>query len=448
MALTEITVSEGAGRSSFDGAFQDQYLPELWDHVIQEVTLPSLICKPKGIMGGRRTLGAAVGSRPQSTGEARPENWDLPVPTVGTYTNPVLISRNIYNRLRWSGVLEAAARAGKKFAWTTPRAQDVKDGELEMERKFEVMLMLGYYQILGVTDAASSGTDLSFYGRNAKTSAVADVFKHGTFFLRKNMHIAWSTTMAGSPANSSAEGTAARTKIATITGSTADATIDTDLTTDATADDFIFPYASRADTGASEDTASEYYGTNGLRSMLDDGDVYAYVYELQRSNANYDAYDGYHSDNGGSNRPFTDRLLEFTLDQIVETGNGDEPNELLNARATRREVTKEHNGERWFEAVQTESGFGKLAYRYGDRTYKYKSTLQCPPGDIWCLNTEDFGWLTNMKLSSIDDTGERWVANKDSHEINTCFRGNVFNRHPAKSGVLEDISFDVTALTV
>lgn len=446
MSLTETASVTGASRSSFNNLFKDQYLPDLWDHLIQEVTLPSLICKPKGVMGGRRSLGAVITARPQSTGVALGEDWSFPTPKVGTYVNPILYCKHIYNRLRWTGVLEAAARAGKQFSWTQPRVQDVKDGEMEMERKFEVMLQLGYYQILGVASAGTA-TTATLYGRNTKTSAAADVFKHGTFYIRNNMALAWATTMGGDPVNSSSNGASGQAYVSSFVPSTGVVTYN-DPGTDITADDFIFPHASRRDDVADANTETDFFGPNGLRNLLDDGDIYAYVYDLERAAAGNNSFNGYHADNGGSNRPFTDRLLEFSMDQIVENGNGEEPTSLLENRATRREVTKEYHGDRWFPAVQTESGFGKLSYRYGDRTLVHKTSHQTPPGEIWILNVSHFGWLTNQKLSSVDEQSERWVDGKDAHEINTVFRGNCFNKQPSCSGVLEDISFDVTALTV
>jgi hypothetical protein len=246
---------------------------------------------------------------------------------------------------------------------------------------------------------------------------------------------------------------------------TLETAIATSATIKPTANDFIIPWGSRrvGASGAGTAEASYYAGYNGLNNLMLDASIYANIYGMARSAQ--PTLEGNRQKNGSTPRAMNDLLLILAVDKIVEEGSGEEPDTLYLNTAVRREVIQ-HIGmgnahvaaggggaaaagtdNRRFAPVITNSGYAKLALVVGDKSMTYDTDRDCPPGMVYILRKGTMGYLSNRTLSSIDKTPERYVTDKDAHEVILAERGNFFCSSPWTNGTLEDIEFDVSALT-
>ena len=469
MSVTEVTGIAGTGRESFDGLMKDWYGPMWEDHVNSntKVLAATGLGKTRGKMGGRRVLNAVVDQYPSSAGVAHMENATITDPASSNAFQPELISRSVYVRLRWTGEVEDAARGGDKAVFAGPRATELRLARKQYAVNKGRMAILGPRQILGeIASLTASGSDDVggvMDARNTRTSAAANFNKFGTHYLKKGMMFdVVATTTGDARGATGVDGGSGKFVLASASGDayTLETAIATSATIKPTANDFIIPWGSRrvGASGAGAAEASYYAGYNGLNNLMLDASIYANIYGMARSAQ--PTLEGNRQTNSGTGRNMNDLLLILAIDKIVEEGSGEEPDTLYLNTAIRREVIQ-HIGmgnayvasgsagteNRRFAPVVTNSGYAKLALVVGDKSMTYDTDRDCPPGMVYILRKGTMGYLSNRTLSSIDKTPERYVTNKDAHEVILAERGNFFCSSPWTNGSLEDINFDVSALT-
>lgn len=446
--VNEVTGITGQSRDSFLNRLKDEYLPAWEDHVHTELVLPGIIAKKKGTMGGRRSLTSLMVSYPQSTGIALFENDDLPVPSVGTYINPSIFSRTIYSRLRWTGHVERSARKGDKVSWAAPRAEDLRTARKQFELNFARMLYLGPAQVVGTIKTYSSDTSWTVYGRDARNSQAANRHKYGAHYLRVNMdvHTVDEASMYGAPI-----AIASRGRITAISNVDEAVLTLTEAATelDGDADDFIIPFGSRnanaADGDANDD--SNFAGPNGLMNLAVDDGIKTWVYGIDRTTAGGRTLNAFVFDNGSDGvRPFNEDYITLAVDRVSDDGTGDDPDKILCHRSIRREYVKEVKDARRFPEVQGKRGFKGLQQIVGDVGLPLVTDRDCMPGVMWILESDGFGWFSEADMQMADE-GERFVADKDAHEIVMVKSGNLATRKPHNNAMVDDLQYSVTGLT-
>jgi hypothetical protein len=451
---------------------KDWYGPMWEDHVNSNTKVLSAtgLGKTRGKMGGRRVLNAVVDQYPSSAGVAHMENATITDPAASSAFQPELIARSVYVRLRWTGEVEDAARGGDKAVFAGPRATELRLARKQYAVNKGRMAILGPRQILGkiasITDDSATpqfDTGGVMESRNSRTSAAASFYNFGTHYLKKGMMFdVVSGVAVDARDGAGVDGSPTKTTLASASGNSY--TLETPILTTASVDnpvagDLIIPWGSRRDgvAGAGLADASYYAGYNGLNNLMLDASIYANIYGLARSAQ--PTLEG-NRQTSGSGRNMNDLLLILAIDKIVEEGSGEEPDTLYLNTAIRREVIQ-HIGmgnayvasgsagteNRRFAPVVTNSGYAKLALVVGDKSMTYDTDRDCPPGMVYILRKGTMGYLSNRTLSSIDKTPERYVTNKDAHEVILAERGNFFCSSPWTNGSLEDINFDVSALT-
>lgn len=448
---TASTAYSGQGRSTFLGRLKDEYLPKMDDHVHNKVVIAGLIASKRGTMGGQRSIASFMDSYPQSAGIALFEGSTLPTPRTGTYGNPVIWERSMYTRLRWTGHVERAARKGDSVAWAQPRAEDMKAARKQLELNFARMLYLGPYQPLATIKSVIT-TSITLYNRDARTSAANDRWKFGAQYLRKNMSLSTVPTSGGNVDAGSAAGTYLNATderfITAINLSGADPvlTIDTAFTNTPADLDLIVPFGSRRAATITESASSDtqFAGPNGLMNLIVNSSYKDFVYGLSRTT--YPTLSGFVLDNGGTLRAWDEDYIMFGVDRINEDGTGGDPDTLLCNSSVRREYVRETENDRRFAEVQTNKGFGKLKFTAGDVQLPIVTDRDCPPGLMFALSTDGFGWFEHKELSMVDD-GERFVSDKDAHEIVMVKAGNLMTDKPHDNAVIEDIAYSTSGLT-
>jgi len=447
MTVTNVlTQPPGSGLQAFDGLAKDWY-GKLWmDHVNKTVEVLKFLGKVRGRMGGRRVLNAVIDELPQSAGFANQEYHDFMAPSTTSSFQPELIARSLYTILQWTGEVEDAARAGDKAAFAGPRMTDLKRARTQYAINKARMAYLGYYQALGQLSAVAAAPVYTLHPRNDRTSVAASFWKFGTHYLRKNMSIQTSATLAGDPLETTAT---QERKITAITrgGGSPTITLDGSIAGD-NIDDFIHPWgyvgAELPSTVGAADEASFFAGPNGLCNLVLDASLYATVYGEARSSR--PTLSGQRVNNLGTAEAYDELMASLLIDIIADDGTGDEPDVFLIHRSTRREVLKDNKGDRRFAPVQTESGHGRLTFIAGDTPIPWHTDRDCPPGMIWALRKGTLGTLMNRPLASIDKAPERFVRNKDARQIVMAERFNTFCSEPLNNGAREDIQFDVGAV--
>lgn len=468
MTVSEITSGySGQGRNTFINRFKDEYVPAWEDHVHTGREVAKLIAEKKGTMGGKRTLTSVMDSYPQSTGIGLFENDDMPTPRVGTYFNPEMFSRRLFSRFRWSWEVQIAARKGEKVAWAQPKAEDLRTGRIQFELNFARMLYLGPQQILATASGANTTTSIPLYGRNTRTSANDDRHKYGTHYLRKNLSIGEVASVSSAVAPIGALATSNSTTggayqneiyITALDQSTPTAPTATVISARTVADETVLvPFRSRLDTASTgavsgsnagtddATTDSNFAGPNGLMNLVANTGRKTYVYGLSRTT--YPSLEGFVDDRSGTVEAWNEDRVAFAVDRANDDGTGDDPDTLLCHRSIRREYVKETKGDRMFAPVLKNKGFApKLSFEAGDVTLPIITDRDCMPGLIWAIESDGFGWLSEADLQQLED-GERFVANKASHEVILVKSGNEMTRKPHNNVLIEDIAFSVTGLT-
>lgn len=463
MAYNEISGITGQSRSSFASRLKDEYIPAWEDHIHTKRVLARYIADKKGTMGGKRSLSSVMNSYPQSAGIALFENDLLPTPRTGTYFQPELISRTIYSRLRWTGHVERAGRKGNAVAWAQSRAEDMKTARIQWELNFQRMLYLGPYQALATAssinvDAATGGFDqLVFYNQDSRNSQNDNRAKHGLQYLRVNMSVGWVNNSAGvvqhggSLIASNATGTNeiyVTEMDDSTTSPTAGFSADfSPLGTDPADETILVPYRSRVDApgadGASTD--SNFAGVNGLYNLIATSAVKTYVYGLSRTTVPTLA--GFSVDNGSNGvRPFTEDYIAVGVDRCNVYGTGDDPDVIICNQAIRREYVKEVRGDRRFDPIIKKRGYAQLGFLANGIPLAIEEDRDCPPGDMNILESEGFGWFSEADMQMADE-GERFVADRDAHEIVFVKSGNCMTRKPHNNCVVKDIEYSTRDIT-
>lgn len=461
-SVLEVSGIAGQSRNSFLNRLKDEFLPAWEDHVHTKVIISKMIAQKKGTMGGRRSLSSVMATYPQSSGIALFEGDTLPQPRVGTYFNPQIFSRTMYSRLRWSGHVERSAKKGDKVAWAAPRAEDMKTARLQWEINFARMLYLGPRQILAHVSSVNTGTtpdQITLYNRDSRASSASTRNRYGSHYLRVGMpvtHVA-SALPYGVPVAADNYATLGTNEPRVIsidnTGASPIITINRDASaefgTAAAADDFIIPYRSRIDSptafaSIASTTDSEYAGSNGLLNMVSDSTFDPYIYGVSRTSQ--PTLNAWMMNNSGTVRPFKEDYITLAVDRIGDDGTGDEPDVILCHKSVRREFVKEVSGDRRFPEVITKKGFGALKQTIGDVSLPLMTDRDCMPGVMWVLETDGFGWFSEADLQMADE-GERFVADKEAHEIVMVKAGNLATRKPHNNAMVDDIQFSVTGLT-
>ena len=461
MTTVETSGLAGQSRSNFANRLKTDFMEKWEDHVHKKTIIADKIAKKIGTMGGKESLGSVATALPQSAGIAAFEGDTLPTATAGSYFQPTVHARDLYTRLRWTGQVRRAARAGNKHAWTMPVKEDTMAADAQFRINFARMLYLGRYQILATVtsfndESPETGQSVAtLFGRDARTSGASDFYKFGAHYLRVNQEVDYlASSVTGNPVVLNDSSANARMKIIAIDTSTPSAptiTLDADPNadygvTDPVSGSLIIPWGSRK--ASVEDTTHSAYwaGVSGILEYATDSNTYASVYDLDRGSS-YPTLDGVHNKNSGTVRPFDENLISLVVDQVVDNGVGDEPDALVMHRSVRREYVKQTQGDRRFAPVTKEQGFsGRLVFSAGDAELPIVTDRDCPPGLAFVLNTEDWGWLSQSPMGDIDEKGMRFVADKDAHEMIVHKSGNEICRKPFNQGVIDDIQYDVDAL--
>lgn len=446
----------GQGRTSFQDSVKDEYVPAWEDHVHTGIKIASKIAKKKGTMGGKRTLTSVMDSYPQSAGIALFENDDMPTPRVGTYFQPELYSRRIFSRLRWTWEVQIQARKGDSVAWRQPRANDLRTARIQFDINFSRMLYLGPAQILATQNGAVSSATSTVFGRDTRSSANDDRHKYGLHYLRKNMSITHVAASAGAvvpygnPADANSDATTGafvnERYISSMSKSaltfTMDQVFDFGTASALPANESIFiPFRSRLDGAVAAGSAtndSVFAGPNGLMNMVANYDRRNTLYSVDRSS--YPTLEAYIDANSGVRRPWNEHRIALAVDTVNDGGTGDDVSDLIMNRSMRREYVRETAGQRQFDPVLKTKGYApKLTFQAGDVLLPIMTDRDCPPGLVWAIEADGFGWLSEADLQQIDD-GDRFVANKAGHEMLLGKSGNVFTKKPHNNALIEDIS--------
>lgn len=469
--LIEATPSGGGQwRSTFLGRLKEEFVPAWEDHVHTKLVIAKIIASKKGTMGGRRQLSSVMASYPQSSGIALGENDDMPTPRVGTYFNPSIFSRAIYSRLRWTGHVERATRKGDKVSWATARTEDLRTSRIQFEINFARMLYLGPYQVLATVKSIDTGTDpdnITLYNRNDRNSQANGRNRYGAHYLRVGMPVmhvddsGGNVLVGGDPVSGDNYANSAGTEryVAAIDASGSDPVItvrrgagqssDTsDFATAPGANSILIPFRSRFDMIDGSDDAdydSQFHGPNGLMNMAVDSTVKSHVFGQSRTT--YPSLNAFMVNNGSSGvRAFNEDYIVNAVDQITDDGTGDDPDVIVCHKSVRREYVKEIKGDRRFPEVITNRGFSTLKQTVGDVALPLQTDRDCMPGVMWVLESAGFGWFSEADLSMVDD-GERFVSNKDGHEILMVKAGNGITKKPHNNAMVDDILYSVTGLT-
>lgn len=470
-SIHEQTGATGGSRASFYGRLKDFYLPAWDDHIHNEVKLPSIIAKKKGTMGGVRALGSVMNALPQSTGISLLEGDDMPTPSASSSFNPQIISRNMFSRLRWSIQVRNAAKAGDKAAWAEPQREDIEGARKQFELNFQRQLFLGNRDILATLSAAGGGASTytqTTVGRNSRAAGASNYkWAFGTHYLRVNQPVsiisAVSTNVDTHKGLTDVRGTSSNARFVksidhsagTFNLSSTPGGAAADVVTTSAANQIVVPWQSRLDstdagmtgsgsTGETAATDSGMASMNGLGNLAVSSSEVAYVYGLARSS--YDSLNGRISHNSGTVRPFDERMISLMIDRIADEGKGDDPDHMFMHAAVRREYVRETQGDRRFEPVLQGKGYKKLSFTANDVALPVETAKDCPPGSVYILDSKSFGYFEECPMKALDD-GMRFVADKAAHEVLLVKAGNVACVAPFNNGVVEDITFDVSALT-
>lgn len=451
----EVSGIRGQSRSSYYLYLKDVYAPSWELHYFTKVMIASVVSQLRGKMGGRKKVSHFRDRLPASVGYSLGEGSRMPTPEVGRAANPEMLPKYEYGRLAWTGVVQAAARMGKQAAWNTPRNIDMMDAEKNWELKRARKIYGGNMDILGVVKTWTNATKLlTLAPRNDRDSDAADFFKCGVQNLRLNDKIGMvdaADGINGDPAWSMANNLAANE----VSISARNATSDTDnptVTLDVSPEDslsftpavgdYVIAYGSRKDTVPTDATIdSGLHSQNGLPNLLLSS-IAAYSYGLSKTT--YPSLQGVHEHFSGTKRSFSEMLVTMAADRVHDEGSGNVPTKYILHRSTRREVVQEHEGDRRFAPVQTTSGHGQLQHTADDKTTPYETDAQCLPGMVWGLNPKHWGYYENMPYGPLP---ERFVVDKDENEIIFRSAGNIECTSPFDQFLLDDLIYDVYALT-
>lgn len=460
MAVNEVTGIAGLSRNAFLKRMKDQYLPK-WEDAVNEKTVAwNLLGQKAGnIIGGKRSLTSVMFNYSQSAGIGLFEGDDLPTPRSPSYENLEIYPRALYARVRVTGHVERAARAGDSAVWAKPIKEQLRSARTQHAMNKNRMIYLGPYQNLATIvsyTTASTGT-YTLYSENDRNSGANNRYKFGARFLRENMSISvvgpsgGNVVPGGNPLWSNA--TAANERyILSIDDSGSQPIIitDSDAPTDFSAADdnaVITPWRDRVDTVGADgaNTDSNFAYPNGLLNLVTDETWKTYVYGVDRTVSRF--LRGQVNDNGGTVRAYDEDEIALIVDQMNTNrfNGGNEANIILCNHAMRREHTRAVKDMRRFQPVTGSRGFGKQSFSAGDQLLPFHTDKDCPGGLMFPLDSGTFGKFVESPIHMPDD-GERFVANKDSREIVLVESFNIACKAPAANGLIDDFDYSMTGL--
>lgn len=461
MSVNEVVPSfNGLNRTQFLNRMKDQYLDKWADMVNKKTRALQILGKKAGtIIGGKRSLTSVMYNYSQSAGVGLFEGDDLPEPSSPSYQQLEIFPRTLYVRVRFTGHVERAARAGNSAVFAAPVKEQLASARQQHTIAKNRMMYLNPHQILATVSAYNHGTGVAtLYGRNSRTSDANDRHKYGVFFLRENQAIAFvdrsgtDVDAAGDTMDDNTSAANIRT-ISSIDDSSVDSptiTLNSPAPTDfnAAADNVtIIPWRGRINSpssGAGED--SDYAYPNGLLNLITDSSYKAFLYGVDRTTDNR-FLNGNVFNNSGTLQPYDEERVSLLMDKVAENRYAaeNEPDCILCNHSIRRAHVRAVRDERRFTAVLGKRGFEKQAYAHGDQLLPIETDKDCPPGLMWLLDKMSFGTFVESAIHMPDD-GERFVANKDAREIVLAESFNVANRAPAGNGLIDDIDYSTTNL--
>ena len=461
MSVNEVTGITGLSRDAFINRMKDQYLPK-WEDAVNEKTVAwNLLGKKAGsIIGGRRSLTSVMFNYSQSAGIGLFEDDDLPTPRAPSYSQLEIFPRAIYARVRVTGHVERAARAGNSAVFAKPAKEQLRSARATHTMNKNRMMYLGPYQILGTVasyDTSSTGL-LTMYSANSRNAGANNRWKFGEQYFREGQSIAivprsgTDVDPGGDPDDDNTS--AANERYITAiddSGAQPVLTLNADLQTDitATADNaLVIPWRGRVNSVDAENTAthdSEFAYPNGLLNLVVDESWKEYLYGVSRTTARF--LRGHVHDNGGSVRAYDEDEIALILDRMNTSrfNGGNEANAILCHHSMRREHVREVKDARRFQPVTGKRGYAKQSYAGGDQLLPFHTDKDCPGGLLFPLDTSCFGKFVESPIHMPDD-GERFVANKDSREIVLVESFNIACKAPAANGVIDDFDYSMTGL--
>ena len=464
MTVTESATSAttGLGRSAFANRMKDHYLKAWPDYVNNMAELLKLLGGKVGtIIGGKRSLTSVMTAHSQSAGIAFLEDGDLATPRTPSYLQLELIARALNIRVRHTGHVERAARAGNAAVFAKPVKEQLASARKEHARNKNRMFYLGPVQGLATCQSITNATPAvaTLYGRNARNSGTNHRHKFGAHYLRENMSVAivTSSTDDGVPDLYDPVGYSTERYVDSIDTSDVD---NPTVTLDGTVGDLtsadngalIVPWGSRSaslsnDQADSAAVDSLLAGVNGLFNLIVTADEKTFVYGASRStNASLEGQKVVGSV-AGTVEAFDEDKITLACDLIGDSAytDGEEPDCIVCHSSVRREFISEAKGDRRFKPVQTERGFGKLVFNAGGMEMPLVRDRDCPPGLMFVLNKKSFGWFEEAPMH-MPDGGERFVSDKDAREIVMVESGNLATKSPASNAIIDDIEYSTSGL--
>lgn len=462
MSVNEVVPSfSGLNRTTFLNRMKEQYLDKWADAVNSKTKALGMLGKKAGtIIGGRRSLTSVMTNLSQSAGVGLFEGDDLPEPSAPSYQQLEIFPRTLYCRVRFTGHVERAGRAGNSAVFAAGVKEQLASARKQHTIAKNRMMYLNPHQILGTVSAYNHGTGVvTLYGRNLRTSAANDRHKYGVFYLRENQAISFVNRSGGNVAaggatlNDNTVAANVRT-IASIDTSSVDSptiTLNAINASDfsAAADNVtIIPFRGRINSpssGAGED--SDFAYPNGLLNLVTDSTYKAFLYGVDRSLGANRFLNGNVFNNGGSLQAYDEERVSLLMDQVAENryANDNEPDVILCNHSIRRAHVRAVRDERRFTPTTGKRGFEKQAYSHGDQLLPIETDKDCPPGLMWLLDKMSFGTFVESPIHMPDD-GERFVVNKDAREVVLAESFNVACRTPAGNGLVDDQDYSTTNL--
>ena len=461
---TSITVPTG-NRSGLDitlflNAMKDQYLPMWGDAINKSAPLKSLVPTAGTIIGGKRSLTSIRTGNVMSAGVGFFEHDTLAPPKQPTYEQPELFARAVNTRVRITGHVERAGRAGQSAVFTNAMKDLLKSARTQHMLSCERMATLGTFQVLATVISYVHGTfKVTIQPRDGRTSAANNRHKHGTKFLGEGMDLSFIAASGGNVAPTGdlmdTRATASNRRYIAAggidtSGTNPVITLDSAAPTDfsgTAANALIVPWASRDYQNNADDADgdSHYTGFNGLYNLIAVPAIKDYVYGLSRTSKPFLAAN--YINGAGTPVSYSEHRLSLALDRADENPhNGDEATDVLFlGTATRREHVIQASPDRHFAEVLGKRGWTRQVFRAGDKELPLLTSRFCPEGTIYGWPKKSMGWFRESPIH-MPDGRERFVDGQDARELYFVESGNYAQRNSAACILIEDVDYSTTGL--
>ncbi len=481
--ITRSSVSNSTSISSFLNMLREDYMPRSddWLHSDAGPTQKLVMGRKKGDLGGKKTLTAAFTARPQGIGFTT-EGYDFPNASASSSQQPEILPKEIATRHRLTFESQQIARKSVA-AFAKPKAEEMRLLREELALRYQRNLQAGPYDVIGRVASQIGGSPwtTTMSPRNARRYTASLFFASGTHYMRTNMAIQLLDASAGGLISSASSGTHALLNATPNTAMTVSSVDDSNPASptftpsadpdvsagatdpglaysggeDAAVGDLIIAHGSRIDananlisTGAPVSATraiSEYHSMNGLGNINTDTTLYTALFGLDRTVETSPALRGIVDHNSGTQRDFTDRLVEYFVTRM-KVVSGNSPSKLLLECFTFQEVTREFRNLRQFSPIIGRAGVKDPAVVLNDLTLPYVDDWNILPGLLWGIHPDAYEYWEWYPLQSPDEASSRWVNNKAIIEFILMKGGNVFCPTPWRVGLIDDIAFDTTAL--